>query len=259
MIGPALDVVLREGGGGYGSTCQVVSVRRPQPLLRAIGLMAALSVSVMLGLVNPASVAGATTFHEYSRGVISAATNFTGLEQTRYDHTMKISSGSTCTVHFYHGDPVYQDQWVQIAGITDTWVELGTGHQCSTNEFWFGAYGYKGSFNLLWTLGIFGGTDHSFFLYAVTVSGGQHWRWTIGSTQHYTWANGWKGNKEYAGMESWSPTVSTVYHSFALNYQKNDTQTWHGWTSPSKTGGRTPMCYAKTSTTVLYFGEHTTC
>lgn len=176
---------------------------------------------------------------------------------------MSITSGATCGVPYAAAaNPVYQTQWVLITGHPSgtTWLELGTGHQCSGVEYWFGGYGQTGTWHSLVTHSITGGTLHSFFLYSTVSSGTQYWNWHVGRTVLFgPWAKAWKGFQLEAGLESYYSGLKTVYHTYNLNYQVNTAQTWHAWAGTKKGTVGATMCYRKTATGQIYFGENTVC
>ena len=217
----------------------------------------------MLIGASPTSAGATTTFLGWSFGHLSPSTSITGLDQSRYDHTMNISSGRTCGFAFtLAANTVYQTQYIYITGhpTGTTWLTFGTDHQCTGHEWWFGGYGQSNTFHPLFTRAISTGTQHSFFLYADMSGGTQYWNWHVGSTSLYgPWAKSWKGDHVTAGLQSYYSGLFVVYHTYALYYQVNDTGTWNSWSGTTKFTSGSPMCYRKTTTTVIYVGEYTSC
>ncbi len=235
---------------------------RPRRLRPVVSLALLSIIALAFLVVTPAPTATASDFHMYSFGYIAPSIGkvFTGLDQERYDHTMSISGSTNCTVYF-NTKPAYQSEWVSITGLATTWMELGTGHQCDGFEYWYGGYGYEGAFHWLWHEEITGGSEHSFYLKAYKTGSSQSWNWTIDSTSFYTLANGWKGDIDEAGLESYDSSLSVVYHTYSLKYAVTDQTSWSSWfgTTEAAGSGTSPMCYHQTSTTVIYVGENTAC
>lgn len=99
-------------------------------------------------------------------------------------------------------EPVYQTQWIYVTGQTTTWLEFGTGHQCEGYEYWYGGYGYRGAWQWLWTNPLTPTEEHAFYLEAFLTGGNQYWQWIVDKTIEHTYANGWKGYEDAAGLES---------------------------------------------------------
>lgn len=116
--------------------------------------------------------AWAQAFHAYGYAENNNASNYTGVAQVRYDSPVDIPGTTNCQTYFLN--PMYQTQWA-IHG-TGNWFELGTGHQCEGFEYWYGGYGYGGTWNPLFEQNITGSAEHTFYLYQTNIDGNLYWK-----------------------------------------------------------------------------------
>jgi len=225
------------------------------PLAKSRLVIVALVVGSCCVLVGP-STAGATPFHEYALVYNGASSNIIAIQQTRYDSIPTgIPSGTNCTTPFAPtSNPVYQSEWVDQSA-APSWVEFGTGHQCSGYEYWFAGDGNNGSWNLQWYQAITGSGQHTFYMFRNTTGGVNTWHWEVDSTVENSWVSSWSGFEEEAGLESYVSGAVNSYQITALNYYTTGNTSWRAFSSDS-TYQDSSMCVDLLSQTSANVGEN---
>jgi hypothetical protein len=97
-------------------------------------------------LVSLALWQSASAFHKYSSAWENTPSEipFTGVNEVRNDVSISGIPNDGCSTPIT-GTPVYQPEWVVQTSNSDTWTELGTGHQCGdTFRYWYWLEGAPG-------------------------------------------------------------------------------------------------------------------
>lgn len=206
------------------------------------------------------SHAAAASFHAYSEAwELTAGSGYSGLSVFRNDAPTSGIPADGCSAPIT-GSPVYQTEWLVFASKMN-WIELGTGQQCQdTYNYWFGGYGYNGTFNLIWDhTGIALNGPHTFTING-TISSGNfvHLLQIDGITKtSVTWNV--TGVKVVAGLESYASGASECSWDQNLAYQRNESSTWSAWSSRDGQEIDASMAGGWKSDTTWMAAENTTC
>lgn len=117
--------------------------------MRLFGLVLTGALVISVAIAEPARAYQPYT-SAYMFGYTYPYNNVSGVYAVRTDLPITTrGSGPGCQVPSGAGAyPVYQAQWILLVGTPQTWMELGTGHQCGNAHYWYWGYGWNGQ----WTL-----------------------------------------------------------------------------------------------------------
>lgn len=179
-------------------------------------------------------------FHCYAIGWDNTHGPYWGLGVTRSDINISgIAAGSNCSAaptinpgttewSFPGGGGIaYQSQWITLAGQQgQDWEELGTGHRCNYENFWYWGYGLNANW---YPLGVHNqsyigpNAQHRFSIFRA----GNTWYYQVDNTTMSTTPN-WgttTGTSVQFGLESWDSGASTTGQPyFNIQYVNGNAQ-----------------------------------
>jgi len=197
--------------------------------------------------------------HNYSYVADGSGTsNYTAISVNRPDKNISTDgSGSGCSTYF-SSDPIYQTQWITSG---NSWVELGTGHQCSGSsrlQYWYAGYAVAGSWYPIWEHTIEVASSHRFWVQA---NGGDEsgYSYFIDVTNEAFLSSTASYSSDLAGLESYDDTATvTAYTLSSLEYGHSFGSGWSSFSGTTESVGST-MCGRLVSSTEYVAGENTTC
>jgi hypothetical protein len=205
-----------------------------------------------------------SSFHEYAVGWDLHHGPYDGIGVTRPDITltnMGQSSDCSSTSTTADGPFVFQSQWVAFGAASDgNWVELGTGHRCNTNMFWYWGYGLKSAWYPLGTKNqayIGPPATHRFSMWRASNS----WTYEVDNTTMQSttsWGTN-AGNEIDFGLESWdanADTAGTPYSGISFLDSHGSSEPISGRESESVDNN---MCGQWGNDTQWWAGEGTGC
>jgi hypothetical protein len=218
-------------------------------------LSAALAIATG-SIVCAQTSAYAAATHQYARGWESTegAGHYTGGGMTRYDGEYTVPAGSNCTTPYGSGaNAAYQPLWVQSTD-AQTWVEIGTGHNCNGYRFWYAGYGTGGAWTSIYTHAFVTTASHTFDVDRVSGV----YKYYISAAVVATYAANWGGDSVVTGLETYETnTIAPEVHNSSLRYQVDGVLTDHQWSGMD--GHDTPagiMCGHFDSNTQWRYSEN---
>jgi hypothetical protein len=203
-----------------------------------------------------------SSFHSYSSALDNSDGVYTGIRQYRSDRLPTGLANTNCTSPFT-GEPVYQTQWNtrSVNGSDISWVELGTGHQCSggpTYRYHFWGYGSVNNWHPLGTEDI--GTTTGAYDFQIIQSNSQTYNWKVGGVlkASYDWNTTFTDAR--VGLESYrSGATVSPYVGSSLQYTYNGSSSWKSFAGRDSSQVDTEMCGAWNTDTSFIMGQNTTC
>lgn len=163
--------------------------------------MTTLAVAAMLASPQFQRVGLAThPFHQYSYIQDAGSFAYTGVHSVRPDVAVTKSNPGPCAAVPYVNNPMYFTQWVSFDDANDTGVELGTGHGCTGQRYYFWGYTFQGTWfpqGEDWSVPL--NTDTWMDLHRSA----EVWYWNINGANKYTRLWNAVGSRSLAGLESW--------------------------------------------------------
>jgi len=217
-------------------------------------------------LVSLALWQSASAFHKYSSAWENTPSEipFTGVNEVRNDVSISGIPNDGCSTPIT-GTPVYQPEWVVQTSNSDTWTELGTGHQCGdTFRYWYwleGAPGLPNGYLLRgWRLAG-GDVPHRFYLYRLTDC---TWLANIDYTQVGSFGFCSSGVRVGADTESYAqaavvPSHRESYLQYSSNYAPYANWSGQDYSLPPVAPSTPEMCGFWVNATSWSTGENTIC
>ncbi len=244
-------------------------------LLGTIGVFASVGAAPPAGAASGAKAPSAPnsscypsggSFHCYAIGWDNTHGPYDGIGVTRNDINISgIAAGSNCagvpgSGWSISGGVAYQSQWITLAGAQgQDWEELGTGHRCDYENFWYWGYGLNGAWYPLGTENqsyIGPNAQHRFSIYRT----GNTWHYEIDNTVMGATAD-WgttTGTSIQFGLESWDAGASTTGQPYSdISYLSSGTS--HAISGRQGTTIDPWMCGQWSSDTEWWAGEGAGC
>lgn len=207
------------------------------------GRQASVAVSLSILLLAVAAPADATHdgFHQYSTASEhSFGYTYRGVRLHREDMNPGGLPADGCSSPF-SGHPVYQTQWVILNAAATSWIEGGTGHQCSANNrYRFWGYGYNGTWYPSGTQSIT--ETYVRRLRSLHSNASGQWSYVVGSTtlgsNFVTWN---VTGVVRAGLESYATNAAVGGHAYDTLQHLRST-TWTNWAGFDGTSVHSQMC-----------------